>query len=455
MVGERRVLTFRGHVLELGRRTLVMGILNVTPDSFSDGGSYATMEAAVARARQMVADGADIVDVGGESTRPGAVPVPAEEEMRRVLPVVEAVAGAVDVPVSVDTYKAGVARAAIERGASMINDVGGLQEEAGMAEVAAEARVPVVAMHGLARHRRGLAEYPGGMMEEVKAFLRRSLAVAGEAGLPDGFLLVDPGFGFGKAVEHNLELTARLGELRELGCPVLLGPSRKSTIGRILRLPVHERLEGTAALVALAVAQGVDVVRVHDVKEMVRVVRMADAVIRRTWPELVYLGLGSNVGDRGANLAEAVRRLRRVPGLRVLRLSRVYETEPVGPVDQPWFLNQVAEAECWLDPGELLDAVLEVERAMGRERRERWGPRVIDVDILLYGERQVDRPGLRIPHPLLRERGFVLVPLAELAADLDLGGATAGELARAALAAGPAVRPWGSGPLPEPATPVP
>ncbi len=449
---ETVVLRFREHVLEFGRRTLVMGILNVTPDSFSDGGRYLAVEAAVARARAMVAEGADLVDVGAESTRPGAAPVSEEEEMRRLIPVVEALVRAVDVPVSVDTYKAPVARAALAAGASLVNDVSGLQGDPGLAPLVGEARVPVVCMHGFRQHLEGGPVYPRGVMEDVKGFLRRSVEMARAAGVPEGFVIVDPGFGFGKAVEHNLEITGRLGELRELGCPVLLGPSRKSTIGRVLRLPVEERVEGTAAIVALAVAGGADVVRVHDVKQMVRVVRMADAVVRGRWPEWAYLGLGSNVGDRAVNLAAAVRLLRRVPGLRVARLSSLYETEPVGPVAQPWFLNQVVEVECWLTPQELLAAALEVERTLGRVRRERWGPRVIDVDVLLCGDRRVEGPDLTVPHPALRERAFVLVPLAELAPDLVVGEATVAELARREAAAGKAVRLWSGEPVSPPRT---
>ncbi len=436
------MLRFGDHVLEFGRRTLVMGILNVTPDSFSDGGRYATVEAAVARAREMVGEGADLVDVGAESTRPGAVPVSAEEEIRRLVPVVEALSEAVDVPISVDTYKAEVARAALAAGAAVLNDVSGLQGDPALASLAGEARIPVVCMHGFGQHRRGEPVYPRGVLEDVKSFLKRSIEIAHAAGVPEGFIIVDPGFGFGKTVEQNLAITARLGELRELGCPILLGPSRKSTIGRVLRLPVEERVEGTAALVALAVAGGADVVRVHDVRQMVRVVRMADAVVRGSRPEWVYLGLGSNVGDREANLAAAVRLLRRVPGLRPARLSALYETEPVGPVAQPWFLNQVMEAECWLNPRELLAAVLEVERVLGRVRRERWGPRPLDVDILVFGERRVEEPDLTVPHPALQERAFALVPLAELAPDLELEGVTVAELAGRAAARGPAVRPW-------------
>lgn len=409
--------------LEVGRRTLVMGILNVTPDSFSDGGRYLDVEAAVRRAHEMVEEGADIIDVGGESTRPGAVPVPEEEEKARVLPVIAALAASLPVPVSVDTYKAAVARAALAAGAAIVNDVWGLQRDPEMAAAVAASGAAVVVMHN-----RPAPDYAGDLMAEIKAFLRESAARARAAGVPDDRLVVDPGFGFGKTPEHNLEVTARLSELRGLGYPVLLGPSRKSTIGKVLDLPVGERLEGTAAVVALAAAQGADIVRVHDVRAMVRVVRMTDAVARahglfcRCPGVLAYLGLGANLGDREANLREAVRLLGGTPGIEVLRRSSVYETAPVGVTGQPPFLNQVIEVRTTLTPPDLLARALAVEAALGRVRRERWGPRTIDVDILFYGDETLDLPGLTLPHPRLGERAFVLVPLAELLPERVLPG---------------------------------
>lgn len=262
--------------LELGRRTLIMGILNVTPDSFSDGGRYQAAEVAVRRALAMVEEGADIIDLGGESTRPGAVPVGVDEEMARVLPVIRSLARELPVPVSIDTYKAAVARSALDAGAAMVNDVWGLQGDPAMATVVAEHGAALVAMHNQRE-----PVYQGDLIEAIKAFFRRSLDIADRAGIPAERVVLDPGFGFGKTVDHNLEVTARLSELRALGRSILLGPSRKSTIGKVLDLPVDQRLEGTAAAVALAIGQGVDIVRVHDVREMARVARMADAVVRR------------------------------------------------------------------------------------------------------------------------------------------------------------------------------
>ena len=259
-----------------GSRTFVMGILNVSPDSFS-GDGVTDVTTAVAQARQMEADGADLIDVGGESTRPetwSGPGLPATDELRRVLPVVEQVARAVTVPVSVDTYKAEVAEGAIAAGASLVNDVWGLQRDPQMAATVARAGVPVVLMHN----------HPGGeyteLMADIAAGLRRSVAIASGAGVPPDRIILDPGIGFGKTREQNLEIIRRLTELRVLGFPILIGPSRKAFIGKTLDLPVEARLEGTAAAVALGIAAGADIVRVHDVKSMARVVRMADAILR-------------------------------------------------------------------------------------------------------------------------------------------------------------------------------
>jgi dihydropteroate synthase len=253
-----------------------MGIVNVTPDSFSGDGIMA-MEQAVARARQMAADGADLIDVGAESTRPETWAGPGlaeEEELARVIPVIEAISAAVAIPVSIDTYKSGVARRALAAGARIVNDVFGLRRDHAMAAVVAEAGVPVILMHN--------GSTPAGkdLVADIRAGLEESLALAARAGIDHDLVLVDPGIGFGKTREGNLEIIRRLAEFRALGCPVLIGPSRKSFIGKTLDLPVEDRLEGTAAAVALCIAGGADVVRVHDVKAMVRVARMADAIVR-------------------------------------------------------------------------------------------------------------------------------------------------------------------------------
>ena len=267
-------MTIGGREFIWGGCTYVMGVLNVTPDSFSGDGLAHDIAAAMDQAVRMCRDGADIIDVGGESTRPGYQPVPADEEIRRTVPVIERLAREVDVPVSIDTYKAEVARAALDAGASLVNDVHGFRREPEVAAVAAEFGVPAVAMH----NQRGRQFYD--VIGDITVGLVESLRIAREQGLPDGRVIVDPGFNFGWTEEQALEMLRRLGELRALGRPLLVGTSRKSTIGVVLGLPVEERLEGTAATVALSIANGADIVRVHDVKEMSRVARMADAVVR-------------------------------------------------------------------------------------------------------------------------------------------------------------------------------
>jgi dihydropteroate synthase len=257
-----------------GARTYVMGIVNVTPDSFS-GDGVMDLESAVAQARQMEQDGADLIDVGGESTRPetwSGAGLSADDELARVIPVVERVAAAVAVPVSIDTYKAQVAERALAAGARMVNDVWGLRRDPQMADTIARAGVPAVFMHNK----------PGGgyrdLIGEIAAGLLESVESGRSAGIREDRIILDPGIGFGKTREENLEIIRRLPELRRLGFPLLIGPSRKSFIGKTLDLPAGERLEGTAAAVALSIAGGADIVRVHDVKAMVRVARMADAI---------------------------------------------------------------------------------------------------------------------------------------------------------------------------------
>jgi len=268
-------ITIGGREFAWGTRTYVMGIINLTPDSFSGDGLAYDADAAVRRAVQMREDSADIIDIGGESTRPGAEELPAEEEARRALPVIEALARDLNIPVSIDTYKAEVARAALEAGAAMINDVHGFRREPQIAAVAAEFAVPAIAMHN--QRGREFRDTIGNIVDG----LLESMRIARENGLPEEQVIVDPGFNFGWTDEQALEMLRRLGEVRVLGRPLLIGTSRKSTIGKVLGgLPVEERLEGTAATVAIAIANGADIVRVHDVKEMARVARMTDAIVR-------------------------------------------------------------------------------------------------------------------------------------------------------------------------------
>ena len=259
---------------DVKKHTYVMGILNVTPDSFSDGGNYTETDRALFRVEQMLKEGADLVDIGGESTRPGYVPVPEEEEIRRIYPIIEAVKSRFDVPVSLDTYKSKVAKAGIEAGADLINDIWGLQYEE-MAEVIAKAGLPCCLMHN-----RREAVYVN-FMEDVAADLARTLHIARKAGISEDRIILDPGVGFAKTYEQNLEIINRLEELRIFECPILLGTSRKSVIGLTLDLPAAERLEGTLVTTVMAVMKGCSFVRVHDVKENVRAVKMAEAILGR------------------------------------------------------------------------------------------------------------------------------------------------------------------------------
>src|SRR6266540_5010891 len=282
------------HIFNWGSRTYVMGILNVTPDSFSGDGIIAkgdTVQAAVGQARDFLTSGADILDVGGESTRPGSQPVNTDEEMERVIPVVEVISKEFpDSLISIDTYKAKVAEAALRAGAHILNDVWALRADPKLATVAAAFRVPVILMHNRSnpasvevRQQLGNA-YIGSMyedlMEDVKRELLVSVELAVKAGIEETRIVLDPGIGFGKTREHNLELINRLDEIRSLGYPVLLGPSRKSFIGFTLDLPPDQRVEGTAATISVGITRGADIIRVHDVKEMARVAKMTDAIVR-------------------------------------------------------------------------------------------------------------------------------------------------------------------------------
>lgn len=263
------------YFMDLQSKTWVMGILNVTPDSFSDGGKFNHLETAIEHAQQMVADGADIIDVGGESTRPGHKQVTLEEELKRVVPIVEAIRGKVNVPISVDTYKAEVARQAIEAGANIINDVWGCKRDPNMAKVAATYHVPIILMHN-----REDTNYQD-LIPDMISDIRESIQLAHEAGVPDEMIILDPGIGFAKTYEQNLEVMDRLDEFVALGYPVLLGTSRKSMIGKALQLEVDQRLEGTGATVCLGVARGCQLVRVHDVQPIKRMVMMMDAMLKR------------------------------------------------------------------------------------------------------------------------------------------------------------------------------
>jgi dihydropteroate synthase len=289
-------LTIGNFTFNWGSRTYVMGILNVTSDSFSGDGILSkghTVDVAIEQARDFLASGADILDVGGESTRPGSAPVNADEEMERVVPIIRALhKNFPETIISIDTYKAQVAEEAIKAGAHIVNDVWGLRADDGLAFVAAKYKTPVILMHNRSnpasvevREKFGNAyvgaEYEN-LIEDVKRELFECVAIAKNAGIADSLIVLDPGIGFGKTREHNLELINRLDQIRALGYPVLLGTSRKSFIGFTLDLPADQRVEGTAASVAVGIVRGADIIRVHDVKEMARVAKTTDAIVRNS-----------------------------------------------------------------------------------------------------------------------------------------------------------------------------
>ncbi len=277
---EKQLSVVRGHrILTFGEKTYVMGVLNVTPDSFSDGGRYAELDAALNHVEEMIEAGADIIDIGGESTRPFAKPITVDEELSRVVPVIEAIRKRWDVLLSVDTYKAVVAEAAISAGADIINDVTALRHDPAMVDVLLNHRVPAILMHmrGMPQNMQIRPRYDD-VVGEVIAFLRDRLDWAEERGIDRDRFIVDPGIGFGKTVYHNLMLLRSISAFQELGRPILIGPSRKSFIGKILGLDVGERDEATQVVVAVGVWEGAHMVRVHDVRSAVRTVRIVEAI---------------------------------------------------------------------------------------------------------------------------------------------------------------------------------
>ncbi|WP_248563300.1 dihydropteroate synthase [Niallia sp. NCCP-28] len=261
------------YTLDYKNKTLIMGILNVNPDSFSDGGKYNRRDYALKHALNMIENGAHIIDIGGESTRPGYVEISIEEELERVIPIIEAIAAEVDVPISIDTYKSPVAKEALKAGAHIINDIWGAKKDPSIAMIAAEKKVPIILMHN--REDRKYTNF----IEDVLIDIAESIQIAKNAGVAESNIILDPGIGFAKSLQQNLEMMRGLDKLVELGYPVLLGTSKKSMIGNVLDLPVAERMEGTGATVCFGIQKGCQIVRVHDVKEMARMARMMDALM--------------------------------------------------------------------------------------------------------------------------------------------------------------------------------
>ncbi len=273
-------MRFENRNVDLSSGTHIMGVLNVTPDSFSDGGKFFKSDDAVRQGMEMIGEGADMIDVGGESTRPGSDPLPTEEELSRVIPVIEALSKKTDVPVSIDTYKAEVARRALDAGAQMINDISALRFDPKMKEVASKYKVPIVLMHIKGTPKEMQKDpYYDDVIVEITEYLRQSIKMAEDVGIDREKIIIDPGIGFGKRLQDNLNILKNLKKFSILGCPILIGCSRKSFIGKILDLPAEERLEGSLAALAVAVMNGANIVRVHDVKESERVVSLVDAIM--------------------------------------------------------------------------------------------------------------------------------------------------------------------------------
>ena len=272
-------LSSKGHTLQLGKRTLIMGVLNVTPDSFYDGGRYSNLRKAVERALEMVEEGADIIDIGGESSRPGANPVEEKEELERVIPVIKKLLSRIRVPISIDTYKSGVAKKAIDAGASIVNDISALRMDEKMAKVIESSGVPVCLMHmqGTPRNMQRNPRYKD-VVSEIFAFLRERIDFCEQAGIDIEKTIVDPGIGFGKTVLHNLEILKNLDQFKSLGRPIMIGVSRKSLIGKVLQLKPEERLEGSLASAIWSMTKGASILRVHDVRETKRAVKMVEAI---------------------------------------------------------------------------------------------------------------------------------------------------------------------------------
>ena len=273
-------LSWKNFCLDFSKKTYIMGILNVTPDSFSDGGLYFDKSTAVKRAFRMVEEGADMIDIGGESTRPGSEPVTIEEELRRTIPVIESLSKKTTIPLCIDTYKSEVAKRALDAGASMVNDISGLRFDPKMPKVVSEYKVPAVIMHirGTPRDMQQNPVYEA-LIPEIMDYLRTGMIIARQAGISEDMIVIDPGIGFGKTFDHNLQIIHNLQEFTLLRKPILIGPSRKAFIGRILGdVPVTERLEGTAAAVAISIMNGANIIRAHDVKEIVKVAKVADAI---------------------------------------------------------------------------------------------------------------------------------------------------------------------------------
>jgi dihydropteroate synthase len=410
-------------------RVLVMGVVNVTPDSFSDGGKYLSPQTALTQCERLVAEGADLLDLGAESTRLHATPVAAEEEWKRLEPVLQE-ALAMGVAVSVDTHKPEVMRAALDAGADLINDVRALTTPGALDTVARHPSAGVCLMHsrGDPSTMHTLAQYRD-VVGEVAQFLSERFHAAREAGISAERIALDPGYGFAKTVEHSVALLARQPDLIQrlaaagVHRPLLAGLSRKGTVGRLTGRPVEQRLAGSLAAALLAAQRGAGILRVHDVAETKDALKILQAV-EQAGQETVAIGLGANLGDARTTLAWALQQLQAHPAVTLREVSSLYRTRPV-EAEGPDFLNAVALLKTSLDPEALLRLLQDLELQAGRERPYRNAPRTLDLDLLQYGQRVQHSATLTLPHPRMHGRRFVLEPLAELAPDLQISGAGA------------------------------
>ena len=392
------------HVFDLSS-PIVMGIVNVTPDSFSDGGEHDTLNAAVSHAMRLVSEGAGIIDVGGESTRPGSAPPSVDEEITRTADVVRELASR-GIPVSIDTRRPAVARAALDAGACIVNDVSGFRDPA-MRDVLAASDAGAVVMHmqGEPGHMQDDPAYDD-VVAEVESHLLARADLLAASGVARERICLDSGVGFGKRTFHNLALLDATSRLASHGMPLMVAVSRKSLIGEMTGIDVPADRDAASALCAAsACLDGARIARVHDVAGTVRVLNDS----RRA-----ALSLGSNVGDGPAHLDAAIRSLRRERGVWVSRVSGYVRSEPAYRTDQPVFTNAAALVQTTLSPSELLDALHRIEASEGRVRTAPNAPRTLDIDIVDYAGTVTDDVDLTLPHPLARERAFVVEPLLEI-----------------------------------------
>ena len=410
------VLNIRGHEFDFNKRHFIMGVLNVTPDSFSDGGKFLNPQSALEHAKKMIEEGADIIDIGGESTRPGAEAVTENEELSRVIPLIKGIRKFSDIPISIDTYKSKVAWESLNSGADILNDISGLRFDRKMIEVAHEYNAPVIVMHikGTPKDMQKNPSYRD-LMRELLEYFEERISTLRSSGIDK--IIIDPGVGFGKGYEDNLTIVRNLSEFSVFNLPILVGLSRKSFIGKTLdNRDVSERLFGTISANVLALVNGAHILRVHDVKPHKDLLKIFEAVSEPWKKERIFIAIGTNLGNKEENIQKAIKLISE-GGVKIVKTSSLYETEPYGNIDQPDFLNAVIEVETDLSPEELLKVLLSIEGSMGRVRREKWGPRIIDLDIIFYGDRIVKEENLTIPHPDMQNRDFVLKPLSEIAGE--------------------------------------